>query len=80
MDYLPTKLVDEKLIRSDYLQEISSDIYNHLDHYHGIRGIQEICKRKDMKLGVVKYLELYSRTANRPSRKQKKKMVDLTGP
>jgi len=72
--------VDEKLIRSDYLQEISSDIYNHLDHYHGIRGIQEICKRKDMKLGVVKYLELYSRTANRPSRKQKKKMVDLTGP
>ncbi len=72
--------VDEKLIRSDYLQEISSDIYNHLDHYHGIRGIQEICARKDMKLGVVKYLELYSRTANRPNRKQKKNMVNITGP
>ena len=72
--------VDERLIRSDYLCQISGDIYQHLDVFHDIRGIQEICARKDMKLGVAKYLELYTRTSFRPQKKKKKKMVDLTAP
>ena len=57
--------VDEKLVRSHHLQEISADIYNHLDYYHGIRGIQEICERKNMKLSVAKYLEFYTKTNHR---------------
>jgi len=72
--------VDEDLIRSDYLCQISGDIYNKLNFFHDIRGIQDICARKDMKLGVSKYLELYSKTNYRPQKKRKKKMVDITGP
>lgn len=66
--------VDEKLVRSDSLHQISGDIYNRLDHFHGIRGIQEICERKDMKLAVAKYLELYSKTSFRPKKKKKKQV------
>ena len=54
--------VDEKLVRSHHLNTISADIYNHLDYYHNIRGIQEISERKGMKLAITKYLELYKRT------------------
>ena len=72
--------VDENLIRSDYLCQISGDIYNKLNFFHDIRGIQDICARKDMKLGVSKYLELYSKTNYRPQKKRKKKMVDITTP
>ncbi|MBW2610046.1 MAG: acetyl-CoA carboxylase carboxyl transferase subunit alpha/beta [Deltaproteobacteria bacterium] len=54
--------VNEKLVRSHHLHTISADIYNHLDYYHDIRGIQEICERKGMKLAITKYLELYKRT------------------
>lgn len=60
--------VDENLVRSQSLYGISRDIYNNLDYYHNIRGIQEICERKDMKIALSKYLELYSKT-NRRSRK-----------
>jgi acetyl-CoA carboxylase beta subunit len=63
--------VDEKVVRSDYLHQISGDIYNHLDLFHEIRGIQEVCERKDMKLGVAKYLELYTKTSFRPQKKKK---------
>ena len=49
--------VDEKLVRSQSLNEISGKIYNDLNYYHNIRGIQEICERKDMKRCVSKYLE-----------------------
>jgi len=65
--------VDESLIRSQSLYKISGDIYNHLDYYHGIRGIQEISERKDMKLALVKYLELYKRTNYRTRKKGRKK-------
>ena len=63
--------VDEKLVRSDHLYSMSNAIYDHLDYYHDIRGIQEICERKNMKLAVTKYLELYTRTNHRPRRKRK---------
>jgi acetyl-CoA carboxylase carboxyl transferase beta subunit len=65
--------VDEKLIRSEYLHQISDEIYKQLDYYHHIRGIHEICARKDMKRAIAKYLELYQRPdysvppATRPS-------------
>ena len=58
--------VNEKLVRSDYLHQISNSIYQQLDYFHDIRGIQEICPRRDMKLSVAKYLELYKRTNYRP--------------
>jgi acetyl-CoA carboxylase beta subunit len=61
--------VDEKLVRSDSLHRISSKIYEHLDYYHEIRGIQEISDRKNMKFSVAKYLELYRRTNQRPGRR-----------
>ena len=64
--------VDEKLIRSDYLHQLSDDIYDHLELFHDIRGIQEICERKNMKLAVAKYLELYTRTNYRLPKKHKK--------
>jgi len=65
--------VDEKLVRSEYLHRLSGDIYNQIDYYHDLRGIQEICKRKDMKLAIAKFLELYRRTNHRPKRRAKKK-------
>ena len=65
--------VDEKLVRSDYLHKISAGIYDKLNYYHDLRGIQEITERKNMKLAISKYLELYKRTNFRPRRKPKKK-------
>jgi acetyl-CoA carboxylase beta subunit len=71
--------VDENLIRSDSLCQISGEIYHNLNFFHDIRGIQDICARKDMRLGVSKYLELCSRTNYRPQKKRKKKKIDITG-
>jgi acetyl-CoA carboxylase carboxyl transferase beta subunit len=65
--------VDDKLVRSDYLCRSSAEIYNQLDYYHNIRGIQEICERKHMKQAVAKYLELYQRTNYRPKKRVGKK-------
>ena len=65
--------VDERLVRSDYLHRISGEIYDKLDYYHEVRGIQEICERKDMKLAIAKYLEVYKRTNYRPKKKSGKK-------
>ena len=64
--------VDEKLVRSQSLHEISGEIYNDLDYYHNIRGIQEICKRKDMKRCVSKYLEYYYRSEFKGKKKGRK--------
>ena len=64
--------VDERLVRSQYLHEISGSIYTHLNYYHDIRGIQEISERKNMKLSVTKYLELYERTNSRARKKRHK--------
>jgi acetyl-CoA carboxylase beta subunit len=65
--------VDERLVRSDNLFQISNEIYDHLDYYHDIRGIQEIAERKNMKLAVAKYLEMYTRTNQRARKKAKRK-------
>jgi hypothetical protein len=64
--------VEERLVRSDYLHQISGDIYGQLDYFHNLRGIQEISERKDMKLAIAKYLELYKRTNYRVRGKPKK--------
>jgi len=64
--------IDERLVRSHYLYKISGRIYDQLDYFHDIRGIQEICDRKDMKLSVAKYLELYRRTVRRSKKRRKK--------
>ena len=65
--------VDLKRVQSDYLYQISGNIYQELDYYHGIRGVQEICNRKDMKLCLAKYLDFYKRTTYRPKKKKKTK-------
>jgi acetyl-CoA carboxylase carboxyl transferase beta subunit len=65
--------VDERLVRSQYLHEISGNIYNKLDYYHDIRGIQEISERKNMKITIAKYLELYHRTNARKLKKGRRK-------
>jgi len=65
--------VEENLVRSHSLHRFSESIYQQLDYYHGIRGIQEICERKDMKFAITKYLELYSRTSPRPKIKARRK-------
>ena len=65
--------VDENLVRSQALHKISAKIYDNLDYYHEIRGIQEICERRDMKLALAKYLELYKRTNYRKRKKPGKK-------
>ncbi len=64
--------VDERLVRSDYLNQISGEVYERLDYYHDLRGIQEISERKEMKLALAKYLELYKRTTYRPKKKPSK--------
>ena len=64
--------VDEKLIRSNFLHQISEGIYDQIDYFHEIRGIQEICERRHMKMAIAKYLELYMRTTY-PSKRQVKK-------
>jgi acetyl-CoA carboxylase carboxyl transferase beta subunit len=61
--------VDEDLVRSDSLHRISGSIYDSLDYYHEIRGIQEVCERKKMKLALARYLELYKRTACKPKKR-----------
>ncbi len=65
--------VDEDLVRSDSLHRISGSIYDSLDYYHDIRGIQEVCERKKMKLTLAKYLELYKRTACKTKKRYGKK-------
>lgn len=65
--------VEEKLVRSHFLHQISGEIYDRLDYYHDIRGIQEICERRHMKYSIAKYLEFYRRTGMRLPRKTRRK-------
>ena len=53
--------IDEKRVRSEHLHEISKTIYERLDYFHNIRGIQEICERKEMKYTLTRYLEFCNR-------------------
>jgi acetyl-CoA carboxylase carboxyl transferase beta subunit len=64
--------VDEKLVRSDSLHLLSKNIYQAIPFYHDIRGIQEICERKEMKFAVARYLELCRRTNSKLFKKSKK--------
>lgn len=57
--------VDEGLVRSQSLYGLSGYIYDNPDYYHNIRGIQEICERKNMKMSVAKFLEFYKKTNHR---------------
>ncbi|MBN2419582.1 MAG: acetyl-CoA carboxylase carboxyl transferase subunit alpha/beta [Deltaproteobacteria bacterium] len=66
--------VDENLVRSQALHKISSGIYDNLGYYHEIRGIQEICERRDMKFALAKYLELYKKTNYRKRKSPGKKI------
>lgn len=68
-------VVEEKLVRSDNLYQISGEIYDRLEYYHDIRGIQEIAERRNMKLAVAKYLEMYTRTNHRARKKGKEKAI-----
>jgi len=54
--------VDEGLIRSNSLQQLSGLIYQHQDYFFDIRGIHQVTERKDMKRELVKYLEFYQKT------------------
>ncbi len=51
--------VDETLVRSNSLQQLSGLIYQHQDYFFDIRGIHQVTERKDMKRELVKYLEFY---------------------
>lgn len=56
--------VDEGLVRSNSLQQLSGLIYQHLDYFFDIRGIHQVMDRKEMKRELIKYLEFYRK--NRP--------------
>ncbi len=56
--------VDEGLVRSNSLQQLSGLIYQHLDYFFDIRGIHEVMERKEMKRELIKYLEFCRK--NRP--------------
>ena len=64
--------VDEELVRSHSLHQISKDIYRSLNYYHRIRGIQEVCERKEMKYTVAKYLDLCTKMGYGPKKKKRK--------
>ena len=69
--------VQEELVRSDSLHQISKDIYKNLNYYHKIRGIQEVCERKDMKYVVAKYLDFSSKMGHGPKKIRKKSAKKL---
>jgi acetyl-CoA carboxylase carboxyl transferase beta subunit len=56
--------VDEKLVRSQALCQVSSETFEKPEYYGEIRGIQEVAPRSMMKRAVAKYLELFARTRN----------------
>jgi acetyl-CoA carboxylase carboxyl transferase beta subunit len=56
--------VDENLVRSNSLQQLSGLIYEYRDYFFDIRGIHQVVERKDLKRELAKYLEFYQK--NRP--------------
>jgi len=54
--------VDESLIRSNSLQQLSGLIYYYQDYFFDIRGIHQVTERKDFKRELVKYLEFFQKT------------------
>jgi len=65
--------VQEELVRSDSLHNISKEIYKNLNYYHKIRGIQEVVERKDMKFTVAKYLDFCTRIGYGPKKVKRKR-------
>ncbi len=53
--------VQEELVRSDSLLEVSARTLVDQRYYGEIRGIQEVVERKDMSRAVARYLEFFSR-------------------
>lgn len=54
--------VDEKLVRSQALYDVSGETYENTDYFGEVRGLHEVMPRSDIKRAVAKYLELYART------------------
>jgi acetyl-CoA carboxylase carboxyl transferase beta subunit len=57
--------VDESLIRSNSLQQLSGLIYEYQEYFFDIRGIHQVTERKDLKRELAKYLEFYQKTLPR---------------
>ena len=57
--------VDEGLVRSNSLQQLSGLIYQHQDYFFDIRGIHQVTERKDLKRELMKYIEFYRKTLPR---------------
>ncbi|MDR3205452.1 MAG: acetyl-CoA carboxylase carboxyl transferase subunit alpha/beta [Deltaproteobacteria bacterium] len=54
--------VNEEDIRAEALSRNSGKIYENLEYYRDIRGIQEVAERRDLKKVLFKYLEFYRST------------------
>ncbi len=52
--------VKQEYLKSDYIYGMRQRLYDAQDYFHEIRGIRELCGRKEMKYAVSKYLELFS--------------------
>jgi len=65
--------VNEEMVRSDSLLEVSGRALLDRDYFGDIRGIQEVVQRKDMRRAVARYLEFYARTrqGSKPPKGQK---------
>lgn len=53
--------VQEDLVRSDSLLDVSAETLINQEYYGDIRGVQEVVQRKDMRRTVARYLELFAR-------------------
>ena len=53
--------VQEEMVRSDSLLQVSAQTLEQPDYYGDIRGIQEVVPRAGMRRALVRYLELYAR-------------------
>jgi acetyl-CoA carboxylase carboxyl transferase beta subunit len=53
--------VQEDLVRSDSLLEVSASTLTDQDYYGDIRGVQEVVQRRDMSRTVARYLEFFAR-------------------
>ncbi|MBW1922773.1 MAG: acetyl-CoA carboxylase carboxyl transferase subunit alpha/beta [Deltaproteobacteria bacterium] len=59
----------EEALRARTLHPLSPAIYDRLDFYRDIRGIQEVRHRRDMKNALARYLDFYSRISGPPGKR-----------
>ncbi|MBI4764878.1 MAG: hypothetical protein HY787_09765 [Deltaproteobacteria bacterium] len=57
--------MDEGLVRSNSLQQLSGLIYQYQDYFFDIRGIHQVTERKDLKRELMKYIEFYRKSLPR---------------